>query len=103
MPLQFRLMIASAVGTAGAIAGIVIYWLRRRGLQQLNDDRLAAAEREETLWAQHEIAEGSLGDKEQEWKKWLKTAAPGGPSSTTGDRGSPHSASSFAAVEPVRL
>ncbi len=74
MPLQFRLMIASAVGTAGAIAGIVIYWLRRRGLQQLNNDRLAAAEREETLWAQHEIAEGGLRDKEQEWGKWLGTA-----------------------------
>ncbi len=74
MPLQFRLMIASAVGTAGAIAGIVAYWLRYRGLQQLEDGRLASAEREETLWAQHEIAEGSLGDKEQQWKKWLKEA-----------------------------
>ena len=74
MPLQFRLMIASAVGTAGAIAGIVAYWLRYRSLQQLDDDRLASAEREETLWAQHEIAEASLRDKEQEWKKWLEAA-----------------------------
>ena len=74
MPVEFRLMIASAVGTAGAIAGIVAFWLRYRGRQQHNDDRLASAEREETRWAQHEIAEGSLRDKEQEWKKWLKKA-----------------------------
>ena len=72
--LPFRLMVASVVGAAGAIVGIVAYWLRYRGLQQLHDERLASAEREETLWAQHEIAEAGLRDKEQDWRGWLEKA-----------------------------
>lgn len=73
MPLPSRVIITSAVAAAGFIVGTVAYWLRYRGGHQLDDERFASADRETTLWAQHEIAEKDLKEKQAEWKKWLKT------------------------------
>ncbi len=73
MPLPSRVIITSAIAAAGLIAGTVAYWLRYRGLHQLDDERFASAERETTLWAQHEIAENDMKEKQRQWKDWLKT------------------------------
>lgn len=73
MPLASRVIITSAVAAAGFIAGTVAYWLRYRGRHQLDDERFAAADRETTLWAQHEIAENDLHEKQGQWGKWLET------------------------------
>ncbi len=72
MPLPSRVVITSGVAAAGFIAGTVAYWLRYRGRQQLDHERVASADRETTLWAQHEIAEEKQQKKETEWRRWLK-------------------------------
>ncbi len=72
MPLPSRVLITSGVAAAGFIAGTVAYWLRYRGRRQLDDERVAAADRETTLWAQHEIAEEKLQQKQSDWRKWLR-------------------------------
>jgi len=71
MPLPSRLIITSAIGAVGFIAGTVAYWLRYRGGTQLDEERIGAADRETTLWAQHEIAEGDRDNKRKEWRAWL--------------------------------
>jgi uncharacterized protein YhaN len=72
MPLPSRIIITAAVGAVGLIAGTVAIWLRYRGNRQLDADRIAAADRETTLWAQHELAEGNLEEKRKEWRGWLQ-------------------------------
>ena len=72
MPLTERVVITSGVAAAGLIAGTIAYWLRYRGRRQLDHERVASADRETTLWAQHEIAEEKLQLKDAEWRKWLK-------------------------------
>jgi len=73
MPLPYLIVITSAVAGAGAVAGIVATWLRYRGRQRLDDERLASADREATLRAQPELAEDSLKAKQAEWQEWLQT------------------------------
>ncbi len=72
MPLPSRVVITSGVAAAGFIAGTIAYWLRYRGRRQLDHERVASADRETTLWAQHEIAEEKLQQKQTEWHAWLK-------------------------------
>jgi len=71
MPLTWRVEITSAVAAVGFIAGVVATWLRHRGTRQRDDERVAAADRETTLWAQHETTEQELEGKKKEWRKWL--------------------------------
>lgn len=84
MPMTERIIITSAVAAVGLIAGTVATWLRHRGRQQLDADRVAAADRETTLWGQHEIAERELETKKKAWRHWLGDAgldtelSPGG-------------------------
>ena len=72
VPLSAKLLVTSAVGATGAVAGIVMLWLRYRGIQQLGDERLASADRETTLWAQHEVAEKEVREHQTEWRNWLE-------------------------------
>lgn len=71
VPPVARLVTTTAVGAIGAIAGIIVMWLRHRGRQQMRGERLAAADRETTLWAQHEDGQKSLREVEDKWKAWL--------------------------------
>ncbi len=84
MPLPSRLIITSGVAAAGFIAGTVAYWLRYRGAHQLDNERVASAEREITLWAQHEIAESTLKEKQAGWQQWLRTQGLGADLSPDG-------------------
>jgi uncharacterized protein YhaN len=72
MPLPSRINITAAVAAVGFIAGIVATWLRHRGARQADDERVAAAERETTLWAQHALAEEKLGKQTETWRTWLR-------------------------------
>lgn len=72
MPLPSRVIITSAVAAVAFIVGTVATWLRHRGRGQLDAERVAAADRETTLWAQHEIAEGEMNEKKKQWKAWLR-------------------------------
>lgn len=74
MPLPSRVIITSAVAAVGLIAGTVATWLRHRGTQQFDAERVAAADRETTLWGQHEIAERELETKKRAWRRWLGEA-----------------------------
>ncbi len=71
VPPVARLVTTSAVGAIGAMTGIIMMWLRHRGRQQMRDERLAAADRETTLWAQHEDGQKSLKEAEDKWQAWL--------------------------------
>jgi uncharacterized protein YhaN len=73
VPPVARLVTTSAVGTIGAMTGIIMMWLRHRGRQQMRNERLAAADRETTMWAQHEDAQQSLREIEDKWQAWLKS------------------------------
>ena len=77
MPLPLRLVATGAVAAAGFIAGVVVSWLRYRGRQQIDNDRLGAADRETTLWEQHRLAEESLGEKRKKWRRWLESQGLG--------------------------
>ena len=72
-PPQATLVWTSIVAAGSTVAGIITLWLRYRGRQQLADERLASADRETTLWAQHEVAEKDLTDQTKEWQAWLKS------------------------------
>jgi uncharacterized protein YhaN len=72
VPLVARLVTTSAVGAIGAMTGIIMTWLRHRGRQQMRDERLGAADRETTLWAQHEDGQKSLREIEDKWQAWLQ-------------------------------
>lgn len=72
VPETARLVATATVGATGAVTGLVMLWLRRRGRQQLAEERLAAADRETTLWAQHELAEKQLEEVRAGWRAWLR-------------------------------
>lgn len=72
MPLPSRIIITSAVAAVGFIAGTVAAWLRYRGSRQVDAERVASADRETTLWAQHALAEEKRGEKLDGWRKWLR-------------------------------
>jgi uncharacterized protein YhaN len=71
VPPVARIVTTSAVGAVGAMTGIIVMWLRHRGRQQMRDERLAAADWETTLWAQHEDSQDSLKEIEDKWRTWL--------------------------------
>ena len=71
VPASVRLLVVPGVAGLGFVAGVVATWLRIRGQRQLDDERLASAEREETLWSQHVQAEGQLKEKQKDWGGWL--------------------------------
>jgi uncharacterized protein YhaN len=72
MPVGARVIITAAVGAVGFIAGTVATWLRHRGKRQTDEDRVAAADRETTLWAQHETAERNFEEQRKGWRTWLR-------------------------------
>jgi len=73
MPVGSRVIITAAVGAVGFVAGTVATWLRHRGKRQTDEDRVAAADRETTLWAQHETAETAFEEKQKGWRTWLRS------------------------------